>query len=127
MNNRIKLIACALASVLAMTIATPMTAHAGTLTIYNKNCTKLKGFKQVKRVTVHVYDPDTVGCTKTDVTVHKGSAKKIWLEPGSRTNPCKYKHEAKGLILGKTDVHGSKNSSVTCEKDPDKICQCTKD
>lgn len=105
-----------------------MTAHAGTLTIYNKNCTKLVWFKQKNHVTVKVYDK-MMGCTDTKVNVHKGSRETIWLEPkGDNGRECMYRHRPTGLLGGKADVAGHRNSSVTCErKDADNACWCTKD
>lgn len=136
MNKCIKLVACVFISVLTVAVIVPTTAQAGTLTIYNKNCTKTINFKKYNRVTVHVYQKDHTdeGCTNTHVTVNKKSSKTIELVPyyyknGQWQDPrnCKYKHEAHGTVAGKEDVHGNENASVTCKKDRIGVCQCTKD
>ncbi len=127
MNNRVKLIACATVAVLTIAVAAPMTAQAVTLTIHNENCTKLKWFKQVKKVTVHVKG-NKVGCTETSVTVKQGSQKTIWLEPyGDYGNECKYKHEAKTTVYRKFDVLGTEHASLTCKKNSEGLCRCRKD
>ena len=124
----------AAAALLLATLALP--AHAGTLSIYNKNCATLKGFKNFKRVTVHVYGQD--GCdTDTNVTVKQGESKTITLDEyyqeddstykKGRVGVCKYAHEALGTVSFKADVRGTADSSVTCRKDWLDVCQCTKD
>lgn len=125
-----KLIICAFVSMLAITTVAPMTAHAGTLTIYNKNCTKRAGFIKKQRVTVHVFSKNSDdGCTNEWVTVHKGESETIEILAKDKNgkNCSKYTHEATGTVFNDYDISGFRNSSVTCKKDWAKICQCTKD
>lgn len=129
MNTHKKMITCALVSALLMFIAVPSATQAGTLTIYNKNCTKTKNWRTVKRVTVRVHTGNTKdGCTNTKVTVHQNHSKTVELiEKNDEGGDCKYGHEAMGTVYGKFKVRGDKNSSVTCKRDWAKVCQCTKD
>ena len=130
MTNYMKLIICAFVSMLAITTVAPMTAHAGTLTIYNKNCTKRAGFIKKQRVTVHVFSKNSDdGCTNEWVVVHRGHTETIELVPDSGYGQrCgHYMHEAKGTVGGKYDVHGDETASITCKRDWAWVCQCTKD
>ena len=130
MTKHIKLTSFGLLSALLIVIATPLTAQAGTLTIFNKNCTKTADFATKKRVAVHV---DTkrgyYGCTDIYTTVHKGHSKTIQLaEQADEGQDCgNYRHEAAGTIKGKFDVPADGDSHVTCKKDWLNVCQCTKD
>ena len=135
MIKQIKIITCAAAAALLLaTLALP--AHAGTLTIYNKNCIKVKGFKKYKRVSVHVWGPDECN-TKTTVTVHQGESTTITLDEYYRVEKseynegtrkeCIYAHEAKGTVFGGHNVRGTEDSHVTCKKDSIGVCQCKKD
>lgn len=138
MNKRIKFIFYILMSVLMLAVVVPQATHAGTVSIYNKNCTHTKGLYRKKWVTVHVRGYQ--GCTNTKVQVRKGSTKVVNLIPTSDKyvdedgsvyygpeRTCKYKHEAKGTLGGKRRVSGKENSSVTCKRDWARVCQCTKD
>ena len=132
MNTHIKLITCAFMSMLMMAIAAPMTVQAGTLTIYNKNCTKTVGLSTKKRVMVNVSPQKGykgAGCTDTYLTVSQKHSKTIELieRTADERYPCQYAHEARGTVLGKHDVRGDSDSYVTCEKDWAQVCQCTKD
>ena len=113
-------------------VATPI--QAGTLTIHNKSCVKLKGLDSVSRVTVHVHGQ--YGCkTNRYVTVNEGHSKTITLDEhfndldiGDGTvSECKYSHEAKGTARGEQDVLGTDDSYVTCREGWAGSCQCTKD
>ena len=120
--------------VLMLMMAVPLAAHAGTLTIHNDDCVKWMGFppKKKQRVTVHVSSKYS-GCTRTEVTVHRGSSETIALKEGFTTSygeyqRCnKYRHDAHGAPIGKADIDGRKDSSVTCKRDWSKVCKCTKD
>lgn len=137
MNNCMKLTTLGLVSALMLAIAAPSPAHAGTLSIYNRDCTKFAGFKRHKRVTVHVDGPP--GCTDTKVNVAIGSTRTINLVQTTdkarsgafiikvKEYECTYTHEASGTVGGKQNIHGKQNSKVTCEKDRGGVCQCTKD
>ena len=141
MHKRIQLIACGFLSALIIAMAVPVTTNAGTLTIYNENCTHLKGFKRKKSVTVHVFAQDDCD-TNTKVTVRQGSSKTITLDDyynekdhmskdgkivkGDPTT-CKYAYEARGTVSFTRDVRGDRDSSVTCKRDWARVCQCTKD
>lgn len=135
MTKRMNLIAGLFVMTLMMTAVAPKTAHAvytkeGTLTIYNHNCSKWKGFKLYKRVTVHVFN-NKAGCTETTVTLGHKQSQTIKLTPfyfhKGEKKDCKYKHEANGTVAGKKDIYGGAHSSVTCKKDWADVCQCTKD
>lgn len=132
MIKQTKAIFCILAtSLILATIAAPAPVQAGTMTIYNKNCTHTKGFKRKNWVTVYVYGPRK--CTNKTLRINKGQSKTIelkeeYLSSGAEKYfPCRYNHEAKGTAFGKNDVYGDKHSSVTCKRDWARVCQCTKD
>lgn len=132
MSKRVKLNSLTFVSALIVAIAMPLTAHAGSLTIYNKNCTKTANFTTKKRITLHVYPQDhrdEVGCTNEWITVHKGSSRTIEISKYSMGGlDCgKYRHEAAGTAFGHFDVDAGKDSHVTCKKDRLGVCQCTKD
>ena len=123
-----KLTAIGLMSALLIAVAMPMAAHAGTLTIYNKNCTHLKGLKRKKSVTVKV--TADVGCTNTKVKVKTGQSKTISLTVRDKKGDiCEYHHYAKGTGASwpPKDVMGDEVSSVTCKRDWARVCQCKKD
>ena len=130
MNTRIKLTAFGLISMLLIVIAAPLTAQAGTMTIYNKNCTKTYNFATKQRVTVKIKSKNSYkGCTKKKVTIHKGQSRTIELaETGLAGDYCgKYSHQAIGTSRGKRDVSPYQDSHVTCKRDWARVCQCTKD
>ncbi len=140
MDNRMKLTALALAAVLVITAVAPMAAQAGTLSIYNKECTHRKGLGKKKNwITVKIKgDP---GCTEKDVRVAKGETKVIELIETTTTYSgflgkkeetdeytCKYKHSAKGAPVAYKDVAGDEDSSVTCTKSGwFNSCECVED
>lgn len=127
MTSPLKLTALGLLSALLMATAMPMTANAGTLTIYNHNCTHLKWFKRKKSVTVHVYT-HADKCTDTKVQVKTGQSKTIQLLEDGLVEQChRYAHEAIGTVGGKFDINPREPSSVTCKRDGARVCQCTKD
>ena len=131
MSKGINLIVLGLVSALLITTTMPMAAHAGTLTIYNENCTHLKGLKRKKSVTVTVKAGITNGgCTYTKVKVKTGQSKTISLTERDRQGDiCKYRHNAKGTGITDPpkDVKGDEVSSVTCKRDWARVCQCRKD
>lgn len=107
-----------------------MATHAGSMTIHNKNCTKTYDWGTRQRVKVHIYSEGKYdGCTEEAVTVRKGHTRTIELiEHANDGDECgKYAHEAMGTAFGDFDIHGGKQSSVTCKKDWLSVCQCTKD
>lgn len=139
MNNCMKLTALALASALMITAVAPTAAHAGTLTIYNKECTHRDGLKKKNWVTVKVKgDPK---CTNKKVQVSKGGTRVVDLIETTTTASgflgkheeveeytCKYYHRAKGSPTGYNDVKGDEDSRVTCKKSGlFKSCECIKD
>lgn len=133
MNKCIKLITVTLLPVLMIVIVAPLTAHAGTLTIFNKDCHTLKFDpwpKVVQRITVHVYDHPSA-CTKKHVSVKVGHYETVSLVAKHEVNgelyKCNYFHEAMGTAGGKDDVYGGGHSSVTCKQDWADVCQCTED
>ena len=131
MTGHTKPAALVLASALAIAIAAPLTAQAGTLTIFNQNCTSQKGFETHKRVTVTIDSKGGAGCTKTSVNVTQGQSKTVQLAAKDNDgNACgKYSHRAVGMLLGQQggyDVDGDKDSSVTCKKDRSVSCRCVK-
>ena len=115
------------ATLLTATVA-PLTAHAGNVTIYNENCTHLKGLKRKKFVTVYVDASEAHGCTDTKVQVKKGHSKTIELVARNKNGiTCKYNHNAEGVVGGKYDIKAEEFSSVTCKRDRARVCQCKKD
>lgn len=130
MTRHVKSIARSLVAMLIIAAA-PIVTHAGTLTIYNDNCTTLQGLQTKNWVKVHV---DTIqpGGTNTWVKVDKGESKTIglieeyWFYGNWYT--YYYVHEAQGTTGGDNDVSGKEDSSVTCRKGSwFGICQCLKD
>lgn len=129
-------IAGILMSVLLPIATTPMaeaSENRGTLVIYNKNCTKVKGFKKHKRVTVHVYSSSSDSCTRTSVTIGQGEYKTVSLVPywydvsaPKKAKDCKYYHQAYGTVGGENDVRGDEGATVSCRKDWLGVCQCRK-
>ena len=129
MTRQLKLTVLVLASMLIIIVATPPTAHAGFLKIYNKNCTKTAHWSTKKRVTVNVYSKKGYdGCKKVYISVPTGQSKTLEIRAQSYNgeNCGKYRHEAAGTIEGKYDVRGDRDSYVTCKKDWLGVCQCTK-
>ena len=134
MSKQMKMIACILVSAVMLS-AVALPAQAGSVTIYNENCTKQSHGKRVKHVKVHVFGQKGKSCTDTHVTVHQGESETVQLKAqyrgsGVESNtlyPCKYKHEAQGTVGGKRHVLGSEHSTVTCKRDWARVCQCTKD
>ena len=119
-----------LISVLLAALAAPLAARAGTMTIYNKNCTKTANFATKQRVTVIISSKkDGEGCTSGRVTVHRGHSRVVPIAATDKDgNECgKYRHEAHLTILGEYDVSEHGDSHVTCKKDWLGVCQCTKD
>ena len=127
----------ALASALmTVAIAAPMMAQAGTLTIYNEDCTYRKGFKKKKAVYVEVvprHQEARDQCTDTKVRVKQGYPRTIALverhkDKGKRSHPCYYRHKAEGVPWGasKADVRGDEHSRVGCKEDALGVCHCTK-
>ncbi len=115
------------------------TAHAGSLTIHNNNCSPwLKD-----HVRVHVYGGNPPGdqypgtCTDTWVSLKHGETKTISLtgrleyfsqaDNVSYAYDCKYTHEAEGTVMGDSDIDGREDSHVTCKNDWAGVCQCKKD
>ena len=128
MSKGINLILLGLVSALLITIAMPMAAHAGTMTIYNKNCTHLKGLKRKKFVSVYVNAQESHGCTSTLVQVKTGQSKTVALvAQNEKGETCKYRHVAKGVIMGDFDVKAEDFSSVTCKRNLARVCKCIKD
>ena len=130
MSKRINSTLLGILSALIIAVTLPMTAHAGSLSIYNKNCTQVENFVTKKHVTVHVYSSwDYTGCTREWVVVPRGHTKTIELVPDSGYGQrCgNYAHEAKGTVGGHYNVHGDEVASVTCKRDWAWVCQCTKD
>ena len=131
MTRPMKLAALALVSALTIAIAVPLTAQAGTLTIFNKNCTMNIGFDIDERITVNVDSETGAGCTKTSVDVARGYARTIELATkDSDGNACgKYRHKVIGTFKGQQgryDIDGDKDSWMTCKKDRSVSCQCVK-
>ena len=117
-------------SALLIAIAAPMSTYAGTITIYNKNCTKTYNFATKKRVKVHVFS--TRGCTEETVTVRQGHYRTVEIAPMYKFNDVwkscgDYAHEAVGTVAFKYDAPGDGHTDVTCKKDWLNVCQCTKD
>ena len=130
MKSRGKLTVRGFVSAVTIAAATPMAVHAGSMTIYNENCTKFTGLKTRKRVTVLIdSSKNNEGCTDTYVTVSKHKSKTVELAAnGIDGDSCgKYSHEARGTAFGKYDAPGNKHTRVTCKKDWADVCQCTKD
>ena len=140
MTRPITLLTCAFVSALLLFSTTPEVSYAGTMAIYNKNCSKrLLGIKEVNRITVAI--DGYPGCTHTEVTVNQGITRTVTLAEttdkfsGGRgstsSNSCRYTHEAIGTGIGRVgtemDVEGDQFSSVTCKKDWIGDCQCIKD
>ena len=127
MIKRMKLAIPGLVSALLITTTMPMAAHAGNVTIYNKNCTHLKGLKRKKFVTVYIYAREDY-CTDTKVQVKTGQSKTIALvAQNEKGETCKYIHVAKGIIGGAYNVKAEDFSSVTCKRDFARVCRCKKD
>ena len=130
MIKQTKVFACMLTALLMFGM-TSLPAQAGTLTIYNKNCTKTHNFATKKRVKVHVYGKLESGCTTREVTVRQGQSRTLDLVPTYKDNglkkDCFYFHEANGTVGGKQDVNGTRDSHVTCKKDWAHVCQCKLD
>ena len=120
-------------SALMITVAASLPVQAGTMTIYNKNCTKTSNFSTKKRVSLHVYSSTIFSdCTNIKVTVHQGHTKTVELveqvlDGGDWWSCEKYAHEAMGTVFGGWDVRGDRDTSVTCKKDWLGVCQCDKD
>ena len=132
MNKSMKMITLGFISALmAITVAAPITAHAGTLTIYNKNCKTLVGLKKVRRVTVHVYDFWSRNkCTNKKVTVGIGQSKTITVKETRKTlsgrKTCKYSAEPMGTDDAEDSLlAGDEDTRVTC-KSHWLGCQCVK-
>lgn len=135
MTKHMNLIAGILMSTLLLTATAPAVEAyeygSGSLTIYNKNCTKWIGLKKRKRVTVHVFAGNSLKrseCTNVDITVSQGqSVTGVMWAKSYRGRSCgKYKHEAHGTVGGKADVDPNEVAYVTCKKDRYGICQCAK-
>ncbi len=130
MNRRIKSINCSLIATLLIAAAAPMMAHAGTMTIYNDNCTTLVWLTKRNWVKVHI---DTIqpGGTNTWVTLNKGESKTVSVKSKytafGNTYTYYYTHEAKGTTGGDNDASGAKDTSVTCRKGVMGVCQCLLD
>ena len=128
MSKGINLIVLGLVSALLITTTMPMSAQAGTLTIYNENCTHLKGLVRKKFTTVYVDASEAHGCTDTKVQVKTGQSKTIELVARNKNGEtCKYNHNAEGVVGGKYDIKAEDFSSVTCKRDWARVCQCKKD
>lgn len=129
MTGRMKFIICGVVAMLMLCNVMPPTAQAGTVTIYNKNCHKLKGFKYYKRVTVNIFNKFK-GCTGYRVTVKQGRSKVVYLRELSTVDngPCSsYAHEANGTVGGHYDAPADGHTHVTCKRDWADVCQCKKD
>ena len=132
MNKPMKIITLGfIFALMTIVINAPMTAQAGTLTIYNKNCTTLKVLKKVKRVTVHVFDDWFIKCTDKKVTVGIGQSKTITLkETGyttkGRWKACRYSAEPMGTSEGPSGLPGDEDLHITCKKGG-LWCGCFKD
>lgn len=131
MNRGVRSIAYSLAAALMLVTAMPMTAQAGTLTIYNDNCKTTVGlFKTRNWVKVHV-DTIQAGGTDTWVKVPKSESRTVSLiekyTAFGNTYTYYYVHEAQGTTGGDNDVKGTEDSRVTCRTDWIGVCQCLKD
>ena len=131
MTMHMKAAVLGLLSALTIALAAPVTAQAGTLTVYNQNCTTQKGIEIHKQVTVRIDSKSGAGCTNKPVDVAQGQSKTIELVARDKDgNACgKYRHQAVGMLQGQQgryDVDGDKNSSVICKKDRSVSCRCNK-
>ncbi len=135
MSRQLTMIACILVSaVMLSTVTSP--AQAGSVTIYNDNCTKTYKGKKVKRVTVTVKGRTGSNCTEETRTIHQGESTTIQLQAKyhpSRTNgggvrECEYTHKASGVWNGSRNVKGTEHSEVVCKKAKGlfRTCQCKK-
>lgn len=131
MNKHMKLTTLGLVSALMVAIAAPMTAQAGTMTIFNANCTTQKGLDLYKQIKVNIDSKGGEGCTDKTVKVHTGQSKTVQLAAQDKNgNTCgKYRHDAVGVMQNrqdKYDVDGDKDSTVICKKDRSVSCKCRK-
>ena len=122
-------------TLLALMIAAPMTAHAGAVTVYNKDCRTVlfKPWPVTRsRVDVHIWN-FTEGCSDGWMRIAIGESKTMEVKEhygNSEDNRCLYYHEAAGtssVLHGRQDVYGDENASVTCKENLAKVCICKKD
>lgn len=141
MTRPMKLSALGLVSALTIAVAVPLTAQAGTLTIFNKNCTMNIGLMNIgldidERITVNMIrvniDSETgADCTKRSVDVRLGYAKTIELAAkGQDGSACgKYRYKVVGALKNQQssyDIDSGKDSWITCKTDLSLSCQCVK-
>ena len=135
MSRQLKMIACILVSAVMLSMVT-LPAQAGSVTIYNVDCTKTYKGKKVKRVTVHVRGRRGSNCTEEYLTIHQGESRTIQLQAkyrpsgsnGSGVHVCVYKHQASGTTNGTFEIKGTEHSEVYCKKANGffHTCQCHK-
>ncbi|MFN3232039.1 MAG: hypothetical protein ACE363_07740 [Alphaproteobacteria bacterium] len=109
-------------------------AHAGSVTVYNHDCSTHNALGNTE---VHVWAPNEDGgitdrsCTDHVVIVAPGTyAATLDLEShGYENQVCKYSHLARGMTGDQkhADVDGREDSCVTCRKEGFlKLCRCKK-
>ena len=126
-----KLSALGFVSALTIAVAVPLTAQAGTLTIFNKNCTMNIDSDIHDRITVNIDSETGAGCTERSVDVPRSYAKTIELAAkGEDGSACgKYRYKVVGALKNQQssyDIDGGKDSWMTCKKDRSFGCQCVK-
>ena len=131
MTRPMKLTALRLVSALTIAVAVPLTAQAGTLTIFNKNCTMNIGSDIHERITVNIDSETGAGCTERSVDVPRSYAKTIELAAkGQDGSACgKYRYKVVGALKDQQssyDVDGGKDSWITCKEDRSFGCHCVK-
>ncbi len=112
----------------ALLIATaPFAAHAGTVSIYNKDCRTVV-FKPwpVARSRVTVKIDGGSGCTDTKVTIGKGETQTVQLVTrDSNGSTCSYTYAPMGTSDAIHHIFGNENSSVTCKEEGlAEVCDC---
>ena len=138
MNNRITPIVRVIVAALFVVAVAPATAHAGSVTFYNKNCSKYSGFGVVKQATV-VIKGDAYGCSDIELNVQQGTFKTVRLLPTTPANnapydptagsprECRYSWEVSPRFTVRSEMRGREDYAMTCKKDWTGVCQCSKD
>ena len=131
MTRHMELRALGFVSALTIAVAVPLTAQAGTLTIFNKNCTMNIDSDIHERITVNIDSESGAGCTERSVDVPRSYAKTIELAAkGEDGSACgKYRYKVVGALQDQQssyDIDGGKDSWMTCKKDRSSSCQCVK-
>ncbi len=138
MTNRITPIVRVIVAALFVIAVAPAAAHAGSVTFYNKNCSKYSGFRVVKQVAV-VIKGDAHGCSDIEVNVQQGAFKTVRLLPATTVNntpydpttdsprECRYSWEVSPRFTVRSELRGREDYAMTCKKDWAGVCQCTKD